>query len=190
TVRDAGWKPRLAVPAGWVVDLDPDVDRAWRSVSRGLPEIEFLDRLALFRPGLTILMFEASAYHRRLATEQPEKYGADVLELIRRGFDVSAEQYQAALDSARELRAAAREAMEDIDALVLPATAIVAPSVNAGIEVREPLARFTRPFNTTHQPVVAIPAPVSGLPVGIQVVGRTNAIALAAAAYLEASLRP
>jgi aspartyl-tRNA(Asn)/glutamyl-tRNA(Gln) amidotransferase subunit A len=75
--------------------------------------------------------------------------------------------------------------MEDIDALVLPATAIVAPPISAGSEVREPLARFTRPFNTTGQPVVALPAPASGLPVGIQVVGRTNAETLAVAAWLE-----
>jgi Asp-tRNA(Asn)/Glu-tRNA(Gln) amidotransferase A subunit family amidase len=33
--------------------------------------------------------------------------------------------------------------------------------------------------------VVALPAPSQGLPVGMQVVGRTNAGALAAAAWLE-----
>jgi aspartyl-tRNA(Asn)/glutamyl-tRNA(Gln) amidotransferase subunit A len=76
--------------------------------------------------------------------------------------------------------------MEGIDALVLPATAIVAPALDAGVEVREPVTRFTRPFNTTGQPVVTLPAPVSGLPVGIQVVGRTNGGAIAAAAWLEA----
>ena len=55
----------------------------------------------------------------------------------------------------------------------------------AGNEVREPLTRFTRPFNTTGQPVVTLPAPVNGLPVGIQVVGRTNGGALSAARWLE-----
>ena len=64
---------------------------------------------------------------------------------------------------------------------------IVAPLVGAGDEVREPLARFTRPFNTTGQPVVALPAPVprGALPVGMQVVGRTNADTLRAALWLE-----
>ena len=71
------------------------------------------------------------------------------------------------------------------DALVLPATAIVAPLVEAGDEVREPLTRFTRPFNTTGQPVVVLPAPVRGLPVGIQVVGKTNEATLRAALWLE-----
>ena len=79
--------------------------------------------------------------------------------------------------------------MRDIDALILPATAITAPLVNAGGEVREPLARFTRPFNTTGQPVVALPAPADGLPVGIQVVGKTNSDAIGVAATLETEWR-
>ena len=182
-------KPRLAVPAGWVRDLDPDTERAWKAVSAGLPEIDFIDHGRLFRGGLTILMVEASAYHRRWATEQPEKYGADVLELVRRGFEIRDSDYREALETAEELRAAAREAMSEIDALILPATAIVAPLATAGADVREPLARFTRPFNTTGQPVVALPAPTEGLPVGIQVVGRDNAGALAAAAFIEESWR-
>jgi len=75
--------------------------------------------------------------------------------------------------------------MKGIDALVLPATAIVAPPLDAGNQVREPLARFTRPFNTTGQPVAVVPAPVSGLPVGIQVAGATNQATLRAAMWLE-----
>ena len=51
--------------------------------------------------------------------------------------------------------------------------------------MREPLSRFTRPFNTTRQPVAVLPAPVSGLPVGIQVAGVTNIETLRAAAWLE-----
>jgi Asp-tRNA(Asn)/Glu-tRNA(Gln) amidotransferase A subunit family amidase len=79
--------------------------------------------------------------------------------------------------------------MEGVDALLVPATAIVAPPVDAGDDAREPLARFTRPFNTTGQPVVVLPAPVRGLPVGMQVVGRTNAGALRAAMWLEQEWR-
>ncbi len=180
-------KPRIAVPAGWVADLDEPTERAWRLVSQGLPEIEFVDRERLFRTGLTILLVEAATFHRRWADEVPEKYGADVLGHIRRGLGVLAVDFEEALRERRQLVGASARAMEDVDALLLPATAIVAPLVNSGDEVREPLSRFTRPFNTTGQPVVALPAPArrGDLPVGMQVVGRTNADTLRAALWLE-----
>jgi aspartyl-tRNA(Asn)/glutamyl-tRNA(Gln) amidotransferase subunit A len=178
-------EPRLAVPAGWVADLDEETSRAWELVSAGLPEVEFIKREPLYKFSLTVLQVEASAYHRRWVAESPEKYGADVLGHLRRGLEILAVDYLEALAALRELRAEAARAMDGIDALVLPASAIVAPSINASIEVREPITRYTRPFNATGQPVVTLPAPVRGMPVGIQVVGRTNSGAMGAAAWLE-----
>jgi aspartyl-tRNA(Asn)/glutamyl-tRNA(Gln) amidotransferase subunit A len=182
-------KPRLAAPSGWVRDLDEQTAAAWRSVSVGIPEIDFGDRETLHQTGLTILLYEAAQYHREWATEMPEKYGADVLRLIRLGFDVAETAYRRALRLRGELASEAMRMMGGVDALVLPATAIVAPAIDAGHEVREPLSRFTRPFNTTHQPVAVLPAPVDGLPVGIQVAGTTNAGTLRAAAWLERAWR-
>ena len=178
-------EPKLASPAGWVTGLDAETERAWRTVSRHLEEIEFVDRERLFMAGLTLLLVEAAAYHRRWAEECPEKYGADVLAHIRRGLGILGVDFEEALLERERLREAVDRCMEEVDALVLPATAIVAPSVDAGNEVREPLSRFTRPFNTTGQPVAVLPAPVTGLPVGIQVVAQTNEGALRAARWLE-----
>ena len=181
--------PRLAVPAGWVHDMDEPTAAAWGAVSSGIPEIDFGDREILHQAGLTILLFEAAQYHRRWATEVPEKYGADVLRLIRLGFDVAEADYRKAVADRAMLAAEAMRRMENVDALILPATAIVAPPVTAGHEVREPLSRFTRPFNTTHQPVAVLPAPSNGLPVGIQVAGKTNEGTLRTAAWLEHAWR-
>jgi aspartyl-tRNA(Asn)/glutamyl-tRNA(Gln) amidotransferase subunit A len=183
-------EPRLAVPAGWVKELDEPTTHTWQRVSRGVQEIEFPNHEQLFRTGLTILLVEAAAYHRRWSSEFPEKYGSDVLSHIRRGLAVPGVDYVDALRDRRRLQEEAARAMEQVDALLLPATAIVAPLIDTGIEVREPLARFTRPFNTTGQPVAVLPAPQlpsprGGLPVGIQVIGRTNSAALRAAAWLE-----
>ncbi|HYL07419.1 MAG TPA: amidase [Candidatus Udaeobacter sp.] len=178
-------RPRVAVPAGWVSGLDEATARAWKAVSQGLPELELPPRERLFSVGLTILLYEAAQYHRRWAMECPEKYGDDVLTLIRRGLEVEPHEYEAALDERDRLSSQVLDAIQDFDALLLPATAIVAPSLDAGPEVREPLSRFTRPFNTTRQPVAVLPALVEGLPVGIQVAGRTNASTLNAAAWLE-----
>ncbi len=180
-VRD----PRLGVPAAWVADLDEDTARAWDSVAAGVSEVDFPDRAELAQVGLTILLVEAAALHREWVKQFPEKYGADVLALIQRGLEVLAVDFEAALLALPRLREKARLAMEGIDALIVPATAIVAPLVSAGLEVREPLTRYTRPLNTTGQPVVCLPAPTSGLPVGIQVVGRTNSATIGVAATLE-----
>jgi aspartyl-tRNA(Asn)/glutamyl-tRNA(Gln) amidotransferase subunit A len=182
-------KPRLGVPAGWVADLDPPTAAAWRLVSDGLSEVRFVEREPLFRVGLSILLVEAAAYHRRWVSESPEKYGADVLRHLQRGLAILGVDFADAQVELAKLREEALQAMDGIDALVLPATAIVAPPVDSGNEVREPLARFTRPFNATGQPVVALPAPVKGLPVGIQVVGRDNAGTLRAAMWLEREWR-
>lgn len=182
-------RPRLAVPAGWIRDLDETTARTWSIVSRGIPEVEFIAHGPLFKHGLTILMVEASLYHRRWVAEHPEKYGADVLTHLRNGLEIRAVDYEEARTARPELTAGAQAAMSDLDALILPACAIVAPLATAGNESREPLARFTRPFNLTGQPVVCLPGPTNGLPVGIQVVGRTNAGALAAALWLEQEWR-
>jgi Asp-tRNA(Asn)/Glu-tRNA(Gln) amidotransferase A subunit family amidase len=178
-------RPRLGIPAGWIADLDPPTAAAWHLVSAGIPEVRFVEREPLFRVGLSILLVEAAAYHRRWVSEFPEKYGADVLHHLQRGLGILAVDFADAQLELARLREEARRAMDGIDALVLPATAIVAPPVEAGNEVREPLARFTRPFNATGQPVVALPAPVTGLPVGIQVAGRNNTGTLRAAMWLE-----
>ncbi|HEY4889411.1 MAG TPA: amidase [Candidatus Dormibacteraeota bacterium] len=182
-------RPRLAIPAGWIAGLDEPTERAWRLVSAGLPEIDFVDRDQLFRTGLTILLVEAATYHRRWAADFPQKYGADVLGHIQRGLGILGVDFEEALRERPRLQENAVRAMEGVDALLLPATAIVAPPVDAGNEVREPLSRFTRPFNTTGQPVAVLPAPVRGLPVGMQVVGHTNADTLHAAMWLEREWR-
>ncbi|TMD90551.1 MAG: amidase, partial [Chloroflexi bacterium] len=80
--------PTLAVPRGWVADLDAPTEAAWRRVSRDVPEIDFVERDALFRVGLTLLLVQAAAYHRRWVRECPEKYGSDVLEHLKRGLAI------------------------------------------------------------------------------------------------------
>src|SRR4029077_7074292 len=177
--------PRLGGPAGWVTDLDEQTDRAWKVVSAGLPEVDFVDRGPLYSAGLTVLLVESAVYHRRWLAECPEEYGADVLENLRRGLVVLGIDFDEAIVALPSLHEAAMRAMHGVDALVLPASAVVAPTIGVGTEVREPVTRYTRPFNTSGQPVVCLPAPVRGLPVGIQVVGKTNSDALNAAAWLE-----
>jgi len=162
---------RLAVPAGWVSDLDDETNAAWRRVAARFPEIPFPDLEQLSEVGRTILFAEAAAYHRRWLEADASRYGDDVRAHLQRGLGVPAVDYLHARDAQPALRRKMEEAMSDVDAVLLPATAMVAPLIGTS-EVREPLTRFTRAFNTTGHPVITLPAPGTILPVGIQVVGR------------------
>ena len=161
----------LGVPRHWVRDLDAQTGRAWAQAGAALREVPFIDHASAYGAGATILLFEAAAFHRRWTEASPERYGPDVLALLRQGAEISEEAYARALRERETLAEAADAALEGVDALVLPATACVAPLIGeAGI--RERVTRYTRPFNTTGQPAISIPFPGPGLPVGIQVVAR------------------
>lgn len=164
---------RLGLPGGWITGLDPTTAEAWRNVSRGVPEVEFPDRERMHDAGLVILLTEALAYHRHWLATVPEKYGDDVRALLRSGEDVPRSGYVGALLEQSRLRAAAEDAMEaaGLDALLLPAAPFVAPVIGEAVP-RGRLLAFTRPFNLTGHPVIVLPAPSAGLPVGVQVVGR------------------
>jgi aspartyl-tRNA(Asn)/glutamyl-tRNA(Gln) amidotransferase subunit A len=165
---------RLAVPEGWVGDLDETVATVWDRVARGLPRIPFPSRPILSKAAVDLLYPEAGAYHRRWLAECPERYGPDVLERLRSTFAVPGADYVDAVNGREQQRAQVADAMIGFDALLLPTTPSVAPMIQESIAA-DPSTRFTRAFNYTGQPAFSLPAPSPGLPVGIQVVGRSGA---------------
>jgi aspartyl-tRNA(Asn)/glutamyl-tRNA(Gln) amidotransferase subunit A len=175
-------------PESWVVSLDQPTAAAWRAVAAPFPEVSIPDRMRASEVCTTISMYEASRFHRRWVLEHPERYGdEDVRDRLLAGLEIPREEYDRAIAERSTLAAAFDEAISAWDAILAPATAMVAQPID-GSDVREPMTRFTRPFATTGQPVVTIPAPTTGLPVGIQVVARRNddARAVQAALALEA----
>jgi aspartyl-tRNA(Asn)/glutamyl-tRNA(Gln) amidotransferase subunit A len=162
---------RIAAARAWGEDLAPEVASVWRQVTAGLPEVDLGDRTALGKPALTILYVEAAAVHARWMDRHADRYGADVLKLLRQGQGISRREYSQALFLQGRVRGAVEEAMRDWDAVLVPATRIGAPAIGQEYE-RADLTGFTRPFNTTGHPVIVLPAPGSALPVGVQVVGR------------------
>jgi len=177
----------VAMPAGWFDDLDEETSRAWGQVAHNLRPIDFPGWKGLGEPGSVILYAEAAQLHRERVGSHPEKFGKDVLANLQRGLEVTAADYLQALEDRERLSDQVEEALAGVDAILVPATPRVAPRIDDSEGVRPVVTRFTRPFNVTGQPVVTIPAPVAGLPVGIQVVGRFGEDALVAevAAWLE-----
>ena len=193
-LRTAPGDFRLGVPRGWVGSLavDGPTTSAWERVSTGVEEIAFPDRALLHDTGLVILLAEAFEFHGRWFREDPTRYGDDVRLLLESASQVTRAAYVAALlDQARQ-RAAVEDALAaaGVDAVLVPTVPYVAPVIGAPLE-RGTLLGFTRPFNTTGHPVIVLPAPADGLPVGVQVVGRFGAEArlVSVAAALDAAWR-
>jgi aspartyl-tRNA(Asn)/glutamyl-tRNA(Gln) amidotransferase subunit A len=180
----------LAVPRGWFDDLDEQTRAAWDLVTAGLEEIDFPGFAELGKPGIAILNAEAAQLHSERVAKHPDKFGKDVLTNLQRGLEVLATDYLRALEDRERLSDEVADAMAGLDAILVPATPLVAPLIEESDEVRPLLTRFTRPFNVTGQPIMTLPAPVArGLPVGIQVIGHfgDDARVVEIAAWLEAN---
>lgn len=162
----------LAVPAGWIFDLDEETQSTWKHISYGLPEVEFPDRRRLYDCATTVVLEEAARFHRRRIEQQANRYDPDVLKDLKVGLDLSRERYVSALAERRELDNEVEEIMGHWDAVITPTTSCVAPLIDANGEVRERLNRYTRPLSLSGNPVISVPGPTEGLPVGIQVFGR------------------
>lgn len=181
------WRPSIAVPAGWEEGLDEGTDLVWHQATSGLPRIDFPALKELEDAFQPILFAEATSYHIDWLRERPELYGDDVRKTLELGFKVSGAGYLWGLRQRQRLTDAVESALGSFDAVLVPNTAIVAPPIGEP-HVREKLLRFTRPFSLSGHPVVTVPGPSAGLPVGIQVVGHygEDAAVLKVAAALEA----
>lgn len=131
---------------------------------------------------LTILMAEASHFHRERLASHREDYGADVRELLEAGQTLSASDYVKAV-RAREIanREFAR-AFERVEVVLTPTVPIPAPlrsgdDLSAGSEsnrIRPRLTQNTRLFNLLGTPSISVPCGFTqdGLPIGLQISGR------------------
>lgn len=181
------WEPSIAVPRGWEDGLDQQTSAAWDSVSAGLPRIDFPSWKELEDVFQPILFAEATSYHLQWLRERPEDYSDDVRSTLELGRRVSGAGYLWALRQRNRMRDDVERALGRYDVVLVPNTLIVAPPIGEQ-HVREKLLRYTRPFSLSGHPVVTLPTPSTGLPVGVQIVGRygQDEALLRVAAALEA----
>ncbi len=132
---------------------------------------------------VNISLPEAAQYHAPTLDTCASDYQPAVRERLLKGRTISAVDYLAARDSREVLRRAVEAALERCDALVLPTLPIVAPKLGATevtmdngqtLPVRAAMLRLTQLFNITGHPAISLPIPTSGLPVGLQLVGRRD----------------
>jgi Asp-tRNA(Asn)/Glu-tRNA(Gln) amidotransferase A subunit family amidase len=132
---------------------------------------------------VNISLPEAAHYHAPTLDTRASDYQPAVRERLLKGRTISAVDYLAARDGREVLRRSVDAALERCDALVLPTLPIVAPKLGATevtmdngqtLLVRAAMLRLTQLFNITGHPAISLPIPTSGLPVGLQLVGRRD----------------
>ncbi|MFO1079231.1 MAG: amidase [Reyranellaceae bacterium] len=186
----AGLRIGLALPDA-LVPVDPQIAAAVQAAADALGRLgarivpatmpDFTD---LYRCAEVIVKCEAASMHRAwMASDAP--FANQVRSRQEAGYFIPATQYIDALRlRAHFVREFLAGAMEEVDAVLLPAIPFPVPTIaetdveqSGGPATLRMVARFTgltRPFNTLGLPTLSVPGgfDTNGMPIGLQLVGR------------------
>jgi aspartyl-tRNA(Asn)/glutamyl-tRNA(Gln) amidotransferase subunit A len=132
---------------------------------------------------VNISLPEAANWHAPTLDTRAADYQPGVRQRLEFGRTISAVAYLHARDARDVLRGAVDAALQGCDVLVLPTLPIVAPPLGVAevtmdsgqtLAVRAAMLRLTQLFNITGHPAISLPIPTTGLPVGLQLVGRRD----------------
>jgi aspartyl-tRNA(Asn)/glutamyl-tRNA(Gln) amidotransferase subunit A len=132
---------------------------------------------------VNISLPEAANWHAPTIDSRAADYQPAVRQRLELGRTISAVAYLHARNAREILGRAVDTALEGCSALVLPTLPIVAPPLGANevtmdsgqtLTVRAAMLRLTQLFNITGHPAISLPIPTSGMPVGLQLVGRRD----------------
>jgi aspartyl-tRNA(Asn)/glutamyl-tRNA(Gln) amidotransferase subunit A len=182
------------VPAGLAVgrlsgpffedDLDPAMTRALDDATRALegagiavrrvavPHVELGQQAQV-----TVLLSEAAAFHRARFPDRETAYGPDVRRLLNDGAAMQPDAVAQAKSVLGQLRAEVGALLKSAPVLLGAAVPIGAPSIadvdprgETWFQIRKLLGRFSRLYNTTGLPSIALPAALTagGLPLALQ----------------------
>ena len=119
-----------------------------------------------------IMAVEAAAYHRAMFAASRQSYGPMITELLDEGLTISAEDYADALAWRREYSRRVALLLEDVDALIMPATDTTAPATLTTTGT----PKFQAPWSCAGLPVVSLPSGLAGdgMPAAVQLVSRRH----------------
>ncbi|MEE3168333.1 MAG: amidase, partial [Chloroflexota bacterium] len=130
----------------------------------------------------TVLMAEATAYHRDLLEKDGHQLYEPVRHRLQAGLFISAADYLRAQQARTLLDQEGRRLLDDVDLLAGPTEPVTAPEILAArvlageqeIGVVGALTQYTRPYNINGFPAMSVPCGFSdtGLPIGLQLAGK------------------
>ena len=176
----------IGVPRHFFFSDDPHVNpEVVATVEKGLEALQELGAnleevtipsLEYVRPANTVIMLsEAYAYHEPNLKTRPQDFGEIVRGRFRIGGMFSASDYLQAQRCRQWIKREVADVMRRVDLLVTPTMtqpAAAFEGYDPASTVRGP--SFTAPFNVTGLPAISVPCgfTASGLPVGMQIVGK------------------
>jgi aspartyl-tRNA(Asn)/glutamyl-tRNA(Gln) amidotransferase subunit A len=181
----------IGVPTAFYVDdLDSEVARildetvaVLKREGAKIVQVELPDQRQLTAACQFVLAVEAAAFHKRWMIERPGDYGPQVLMRLQNGLAITGVSYLEVMRWRGPALAAHLAAVAGVDAVLAPVAPVAAPTIAESDVGNSPdaeaviqrLTRFTRPINYLGLPSLSIPCGFtsSGLPVGMQLVGRS-----------------
>jgi aspartyl-tRNA(Asn)/glutamyl-tRNA(Gln) amidotransferase subunit A len=179
----------VSVGIAWLDAAEPLVRRRVEEAAELFPRRQALDFPFSPDPG-PAFMREVADVHRDLFAEHADLYGSSVRVKIERCLALSEDEALAAAAARQAYGAQALGALGELDLLVTPTMAFVAPPVGIGdLALREGVIRLTFPISALGWPALAVPCGPAehGLPASLQLVGRPgdDDLVMAAGALLE-----
>ena len=182
---------RLGILGGYFANpLEPEVRAAFeracdrlRSAGVATSEVMFDAAHRIAETYVNVVLPEGAAWHAPWLDTREADYSPTVHGRFKSGRDIPAVAYLRARQECELMRQSLDELLSSVDALILPTLPIVAPvsgQANVNIDgtevpVRAAMLKHTQLFNMTGHPAITLPVATDGLPVGIQLVGPSNA---------------
>ena len=181
---------KVGVPSGFYFEhVEEEVERrvreaveVFRSLGVEVVEVEMVGLWETLRAQRLVLASEAYAVHEERLQSEPEKFGEEVRERLLEGEEIRAHRYAAAQQTKLRSLEDFGRVFGEVDVLLTPAVPIAAAEIGQretriGVyeePVRSALTRFTGPTNLNGLPSLSVPCgfTASGLPVGLQLIGR------------------
>lgn len=194
---------RVGAPRDYFFDdLDTEVETAVRGaidhlarLGMDVREVRLPETEAARAASVTVLLCDAFAYHRDHLRERPQDFGADVRTRLQEAVAISGSDYALARRAQVEWQRRLERLFDEVDILATPTTPIPAPRIDQveAVSASFNLARLTRPLNLAGVPALSLPCGFtqSGLPIGLQLVGRAwSEATLLRAAYAYEQATP